>query len=220
MYCDCHDILLAIILLRSDLVYSCFLVRTDHAVLKWVMGLTTSTGRLARWLRCIFEFAFDDMNRPGVVYHEQYALLWLRTHGADISELDDYIQPRTVLSDPTVLFTVHGGADIDTKRHGLSVGPARRNTIPQNDALNRSALRTLHVYGRASYAGTGSDNDETSTNARITALRAEDMAVLQVLKCPDADVPISKHTFLVAEKLDAYCMALAKTVGVASSDFF
>ena len=55
----------AVLLLRPYLEGVHFVVRTDHAALRWVLNLSTSGGRLERWRLRLLEFEFEVQYRPG-----------------------------------------------------------------------------------------------------------------------------------------------------------
>ena len=46
---ECLGIVWAVLLLRPYLEGTRFLLRTDHDSLKWIMGMSEATGKLARW---------------------------------------------------------------------------------------------------------------------------------------------------------------------------
>ena len=51
---------------RHHLLGRKFLVRTDHAALRWLKKLRDPVGQLARWIGYIEEYTFDLQHRPGV----------------------------------------------------------------------------------------------------------------------------------------------------------
>lgn len=42
-----------------------FLIRTDHAALKWLISFKNPEGQMARWLEALFIFDFEITHRPG-----------------------------------------------------------------------------------------------------------------------------------------------------------
>jgi hypothetical protein len=46
-----------------------FIVRTDHAALKWLFTLQEPKGRIARWIELLSEFDFEIQYRPGVKHN-------------------------------------------------------------------------------------------------------------------------------------------------------
>ena len=50
---------------RCYLLYTKFIVRTDHAALQWLQGFKNPEGQLARWLEKLQEFNFESMHRKG-----------------------------------------------------------------------------------------------------------------------------------------------------------
>lgn len=42
-----------------------FLLRTDHASLRWLMNFKEPEGQVARWIQCLQEYEFDIAHRPG-----------------------------------------------------------------------------------------------------------------------------------------------------------
>jgi hypothetical protein len=60
--------------LRSYLEGNEFTVRTDHHALLWVMNLSDSQGRLARWRLRLAEFTFKVEYHPGIAHHAADAM--------------------------------------------------------------------------------------------------------------------------------------------------
>ena len=50
---------------RCYLLYTKFIVRTDHAALQSIQGFKNPVGRLTRWLKKLQEFNFKSMHRKG-----------------------------------------------------------------------------------------------------------------------------------------------------------
>lgn len=42
-----------------------FVLRTDHASLRWLMNFREPEGQVARWIQCLQEYNFDIVHRPG-----------------------------------------------------------------------------------------------------------------------------------------------------------
>lgn len=42
-----------------------FVLRTDHASLRWLMNFREPEGQVARWIQCLQEYDFDIVHRPG-----------------------------------------------------------------------------------------------------------------------------------------------------------
>lgn len=60
-----------------------FTVRADHGVLEWILNLTDSTGKVARWALRLSGLKFDVFHLAGIKHQEPYAILGLRTTGTD-----------------------------------------------------------------------------------------------------------------------------------------
>ena len=43
----------------------CFTIRTDHAVLKWILNFRYPEGQVARWLQQLQEYDFEIQHYPG-----------------------------------------------------------------------------------------------------------------------------------------------------------
>ena len=59
---------------RHYLLGSMFLVRTDHAALRWLQSMKEPNGRRARWLESLAEFRFSVVHRPGLRHGNADAL--------------------------------------------------------------------------------------------------------------------------------------------------
>jgi len=88
---ECLAVFWAITLLRPYLEGTHFTVRTDHDSLTWILSITPSEGRLARWRLRLSEFDFEVKYRPGVKNVVPDALSRLTTAGVDQTPLDEEI---------------------------------------------------------------------------------------------------------------------------------
>lgn len=85
----------AILLLRPHLEKSRFTSSTNRDYLKWILNLTHSTGRLARWRVWLSQYCFDVFNRARIENQEADALSSLQTTGEDRKPLE---YDRTILA--------------------------------------------------------------------------------------------------------------------------
>ena len=88
---ECLAVVWAVLSLRPYLEGTRFLIRTDHDALKWLLNLTTPSGRLLRWKLRIQEYDYDITHRPGAQHKAADALSRIRTDGTDQRPLDDGI---------------------------------------------------------------------------------------------------------------------------------
>jgi hypothetical protein len=51
-----------------------FLIRTDHAALKWLLEMRNPEGQLARWLEKLQQYDFEIKHRPGKLHSNFDAL--------------------------------------------------------------------------------------------------------------------------------------------------
>jgi hypothetical protein len=78
----------AVMLLRSYLERSHFVVRTDHSSLQWLLSISGENARLVRWRLKLAEFSFEVQYKPGRVNQAADALSRIATDGADKSRID------------------------------------------------------------------------------------------------------------------------------------
>ena len=88
---ECLSVFWAISLLRPYLEGTRFTVRTDHNSLTWILSITPSEGRLARWRLRLSEFDFDIQYRPGIKNVVPGALSRIETTGEDRTSLEEDI---------------------------------------------------------------------------------------------------------------------------------
>jgi len=88
---ECLSVFWAISLLRPYLEGKHFIVRTDHDSLTWILSITPSEGRLARWRLRLAEFDFEVKYRPGIKNVVPDSLSRLTTTGDDKTLLDEEI---------------------------------------------------------------------------------------------------------------------------------
>ena len=62
---ECLSVVWAMQSLRPYIEGQRFLVRSDHAALKWLISLKDPTGRLARWCYRLSTFDYEIIHRPG-----------------------------------------------------------------------------------------------------------------------------------------------------------
>jgi len=93
---ECLAVFWAITLLRPYLEGTRFTIRTDHNALTWILSITPSEGRLARWRLRLAEFDFDIQYRPGVKNLVPDSLSRIETTGVDTCVLDEEIPTFTV----------------------------------------------------------------------------------------------------------------------------
>ncbi len=62
-----------------------FVVRTDHAALRWILNLSTSGERLERWRLLLLEYDFEVQYRPG---HQHHAADLMSLHPSDGQDSD------------------------------------------------------------------------------------------------------------------------------------
>ena len=87
---ECFAVLWAVPTLRPYVEDTKFNVRTDHDVLRWLMSLTESSGRLTRWRLRLAEYDFTIQYHPGRVPQLPDALSRL----VSVRDADD---PRSVV---------------------------------------------------------------------------------------------------------------------------
>jgi len=97
---ECLSVFWSISLLRPYLEGNHFTVRTDHNSLTWILSITPSEGRLARWRLRLAEFDFEVQYRPGVKNVVPDSLSRLETTGDDKTSLDEDI-PTLLAHDET-----------------------------------------------------------------------------------------------------------------------
>ena len=87
-YCVTRRELLALIYFlrhfRSYLLGRPFIVRTDHAALKWIQQFKEPEGQIARWLEYLQEFDFQTEYRPGKWHGNADALSRLQCNQCEI----------------------------------------------------------------------------------------------------------------------------------------
>jgi len=96
---ECLAVFWAITLLRPYLERTRFTIRTDHNSLTWILSITPSEGRLARWRLRLAEFDFDVQYRPGVKNLVPDALSRIETTGTDDRPLDEEIPTFLITSE-------------------------------------------------------------------------------------------------------------------------
>lgn len=104
---ECLAVVWAILLLRPYLECVHFTVRTDHSALRWILSLTESTGRLARWRLRLLQYDFDITHRAGIKHQAPDALSRLPTTASDESPvLNDLpllcVDASLVVEDPAI----------------------------------------------------------------------------------------------------------------------
>jgi len=95
---ECLAVFWAITLLRPYLERTRFTVRTDHDALTWILSITPSEGRLARWRLRLAEFDLDVQYRPGIKNLVPDALSRIETTGVDTRALDEEIPTFVITS--------------------------------------------------------------------------------------------------------------------------
>ena len=77
-YCTTRKELLAVVYFMEHfqhyLIGKTFLVRTDHASLKWLLNFEISDGQMARWIERMSKFHFEIQHRPGKAHNNADAL--------------------------------------------------------------------------------------------------------------------------------------------------
>jgi hypothetical protein len=106
---ECLAIVWAIMTLRPYLEGRCFVARTDHHSVRWVLNLAHAQGRLARWRLQRQEFDFEVQYLPGRTNHGADMMSRLKSKDPKLSDpaspVDTEI-PCAVVShrgDPTLL---------------------------------------------------------------------------------------------------------------------
>lgn len=79
----CLAIVWSVLVLRPYLKINRSTIRTGRDSLKWILNLSDSTGRFARWRLCLSEFEFDVVHKAGVKHQAADALSRLPATGAD-----------------------------------------------------------------------------------------------------------------------------------------
>lgn len=88
---ECLAVVWAMLHLRPYLQGNTFVLRTDHAALRWILNMADATGKLARWRLRLLEYDYEIQHRPGVKHQAADALSRVRTDGGDETELDDEV---------------------------------------------------------------------------------------------------------------------------------
>ncbi len=88
---DCLAVVWAVTLLRPYLEGIHFVVRTDHAALRWILNLSTSGKRLERWRLRLLEYDFEVQYRPGHQHHAADLMSRLPSDGQDSDPIDHSI---------------------------------------------------------------------------------------------------------------------------------
>ena len=77
-YCTTRKELFAVIYFMEHfqhyLIGKTFLVRTDHASLRWLLNFDISDGQMARWIERMSKFHFEIQHRPGKIHGNADAL--------------------------------------------------------------------------------------------------------------------------------------------------
>lgn len=85
----CLEIVWAILLLRLYLEGTSFVLRTDHDLLKWTIGLSKAPKILARWRLRLQEIDFEVRHHSGVKHKAPDEMSRMPTESKDNTELDD-----------------------------------------------------------------------------------------------------------------------------------
>lgn len=93
---ECVAIVWPVLLLRPFLKHDRFPVLFPSA-LRWVLNLTTATGRLARWELRLLEYDLEVMHRPVIVHQATDALYRINTTVFDTTPPDDEMGTLCVL---------------------------------------------------------------------------------------------------------------------------
>ena len=88
---ECLAVVWACQLLRPYLEFEDFVIYTDHQALKWLLGATDVSGRLARWRLRLSEFSFSVEYKKGLKNTIADAMSRLATTGLDDTPIDDEI---------------------------------------------------------------------------------------------------------------------------------
>lgn len=79
------------LLLRPYLEGRRFIIRTDHAALRWMLHMDGSQGRLARWRLRLAEYSYTVETRPGAGHHAADTMSRLPSTSTDTSAVPDEI---------------------------------------------------------------------------------------------------------------------------------
>ena len=88
---ECLAIIWALSILRPYLLGERFVVHTDQASLRWLLGITEPSGRLVRWRLRLSEFDFEVRYKKGKLNNQADALSRLRTLGETEVDIDENV---------------------------------------------------------------------------------------------------------------------------------
>jgi len=88
---ECLAVVWASLLLRPYVEGTRFMVRTEHAELKWMLHMDGAHGRLARWRLRLAEFDYVVQTRPGASHHAADTMSRTSTPAVDDGAIPDAV---------------------------------------------------------------------------------------------------------------------------------
>ena len=89
---ECLAVVWASLKIRPYLEGDCFLVRTDHDCLRWILNIVGSGNpRLARWRVRLSELEFDFAYKPGMTHFLADSISRMKSGASDETAFDDAV---------------------------------------------------------------------------------------------------------------------------------
>ncbi|KAJ8033437.1 hypothetical protein HOLleu_23675 [Holothuria leucospilota] len=106
-----------------------FLIRTDHAALRWLMAFRNPEGQIARWLELLSTYQFDIQHRPGKS-HGNADGLSRRPCGRDCNHCNRKEMPGKETEERPLSFPTH--SKVNERSKGEQRNSPKNSVLPQD----------------------------------------------------------------------------------------
>lgn len=117
---ECLAVVFALQNLRPYLQGEKFIVHSDHASLRWLMGISEPSGRLMRWRLRLSEFDFQVVYKKGKLNTQADALSRLTTLGSTVVAPDEDIPCFLIQDSPRPCVHTHCTGNVEDKDMDLA----------------------------------------------------------------------------------------------------